>query len=58
MKLGTVTKFDKKNKTVSQKFVTMTPLSFFPFMANSEESRRIVCKNYIFINNNLFSYEN
>ena len=36
MKLGPVTKLDKRNKTTSKKF--MTSLSFFGFLANLEQS--------------------
>ena len=33
-------------------------LSFFRFMANSEQSGRIVCKTNIFIISNILSYKN
>ena len=45
MKLGTVTKLDKRNKTTSKKSTftscrkIVTPLSFFGFLANLEQSR-------------------
>ena len=44
MKLGPVTKLDKKNKTTSKNLIItscreiVTPLSFFQFMANFEQS--------------------
>ena len=44
MKLGPVTKLDKKNKTTSENFdddvmsVIVTSLSFFGFLANLEQS--------------------
>ena len=63
MKLEPVTKIDKKNKTTSKNLMMMscwqivTSLSFFQFMAK-RDSRRIVCKTYIFINSKLLSYKN
>ena len=67
MKLGPVTKLDKRNKIVSKKFddVVMSAncdvIVIFPiygqFRAIREpESGRIVCKTYIFIKSNLLSY--
>ena len=67
MKLGAVTKLDNRNKTTSKKKkkkkkLTMTPfpqivtpLSFFGFMANLDQSRRIICETFIFINSDLLS---
>ena len=45
MKLGPVTKIDKRNKTTSKNLTTtscrkiVTPLSLFEFLANLEQSR-------------------
>ena len=69
MKLGPVTKLDKRNKTMSKKFgddVTLANcdiivifLIYGQFGAIRKlESGRIVCKSYIFINSNLLSYKN
>ena len=65
MKLGPVTKLDKRNKTSKKLTMTscqkiVTPLSFFRFLANLEQSGgRIpdtVRKGHVFINSNLLSY--
>ena len=68
MKLGPVTKLDKRNMKTSKKLTIMscrqivTSLSFFRFIANLEQSRqkpdsgRMVCKDtwsYIVISSNL-----
>ena len=69
MKLGPVTKIDKRNKTTSKKFddevvsVNCDVIVIFPIYGQTEairkpDSGRIVCKIYIFINNNLLSYKN
>ena len=63
MKLEPVTKIDKRNKTTSKNLMMtscwqiVTSLSFFQGMAKGD-SRRIVCKTYIFINSKLLSYKN
>ena len=68
MKLGPVTKLDKGNKTTS-KFdndvmstngdIIVISSIYGQFGAiQKPDSRRIVCKTYIFINSNLFSYKN
>ena len=67
MKLGPVTKLDKRNKATSKKIkITscrqiVTPLRFFRqghcyFLG--ADSVCTVCKVYIFINSNLLSYKN
>ena len=69
MKLGPVTKLDKKNKTRSKKFgdgviskncdVIVIFLIYGQFGATQKpDSGRLVCKTYIFINSNLLSYKN
>ena len=69
MKLGQVTKFAKRNKATSKKFnndamsENCDVIAVFPIYYQFEaiwkpDSRRIVCKTYIFINNNLLSYKN
>ena len=69
MKLGPVTKLDKKNKTRSKKFgdgviskncdVIVIFLIYGQFGATQKpNSGRLVCKTYIFINSNLLSYKN
>ena len=60
MKLGPVTKLDKENKITSTK---ISDTAFFPIYGQfgairKPDSGRIVCKPYIFINNNLISYKN
>ena len=69
MKLGPVTKFDKRNKKTSKKFdenvmsascdviVIFSIYSQFGAIWTSN-SGRIVCKTYIFINTILLSYKN
>ena len=69
MKLGPVTKLDKKNKTTSKKFdddvmskncdVIATFSIYGQFGAIwKPDSGHIVCKTYIFNNSNLLSYKN
>ena len=69
MKLGPVTRFGKRNKTMSKKFdddvmsENCDVNDIFPtygqFGANRKpDSRHTVCKSYIFINSNLLSYKN
>ena len=69
MKLGSVTKFNKRNKTTSNKFGEYVKskncevIVIFPVYGQFgifwiPDSRRIVCKAYIFINSNLLSYKN
>ena len=66
MKICSVTKLDKRNKTASkivmmttcQKTVTSFPI-FRQFGAIPKpDSGRIVCKTYVFINTDLLSYKN
>ena len=67
MKLGPVAKIDKRNKTTKKDDDVMSKNC--DVIANSPiyghfgviwkpNSRRIVCKTYIFINSNLSSYKN
>ena len=69
MKLGPVTKLDKRNKTTSKKFdddvmsENCDVIVIFPIYGQfgairKPDSGRIVCKTYIFINSNLLSYKN
>ena len=69
MKFGPVTKLDKRNKTVSQKFDNdAMPTNcdvIFIFAIYDQfgpirkpDSARIACRSYIFINSNLLSYKN
>ena len=69
MKFGPVTKIDKRNKTTSKKIdddvVSKTCDVIYIFLIYGQfggiwkpDSGRIVCKFYIFINSNLFSYKN
>ena len=69
MKLGPVTKLDKRNKTTSTKFddnvmsANYGVIVIFPIYGQfgaiqKLDSGRIVCKTYIFINSNLSSYKN
>ena len=69
MKLGPVTKLDKKNKTTSKKFddgiimANCEVIVIFPIYGQFGAIRKpdagcIVCKTYIFINSNLLSYKN
>ena len=64
MKLGPVTKFNKKNKTTSKNFGDNVMLAnydvivIFPIYGQfgaiwKPDSGRIVCKTYIFINSNV-----
>ena len=68
MKLGPVTKLDKRKKTTSKKIdddvmsancdVMVLFLIYAQFGAiRSPDSGRIVCKSYIFINSNLLFYK-
>ena len=69
MKLGPVTKLDKRNKITSKKFdddvmsANSDVIVIFPIYGQfgairKPDSGRIVCKTYIFINSNLLSYKN
>ena len=69
MKLGPVTKLNKKNKTMSKKFdddvmsENCDVIVIFPIYGQfgairKPDSGRIVCKTYVFINSNLLSYKN
>ena len=69
MKLGPVTKIDKRNKITSKKFdddvvsancdILLIFSIYGQFRAiRKPDSGRIVCKTYIFINSNLLSYKN
>ena len=69
MKLGPLTKFDKRSKTTSKKFdddvmsENCDLIDIFPIYdqfgaIRKPDSGRIVCKTYIFINSNLLSYKN
>ena len=69
MKLGPVTKLDKRNKTTSKKIdddvmsensdvVVIFPIYGQIGRIGKPDSGRIFCKAYIFINSNLLSYKN
>ena len=69
MKLGPVTKLDKRNKTTSKKFDDNVMLEncnvivIFSIYGQfggiwKPDSRCRVCKSYIFMNSNLLSYKN
>ena len=69
MKLGPITKLDKRNKTTSNKFdddvmseycdvIVIFPIYGQFGAIRKPDSGRIVCKTYIFINSNLLSYKN
>ena len=69
MKLGPVTKIDKRNTATSRKFDDDVMLAncdvivFFPIYGQfaairKQYSGRMAYKTYIFINNNLKSYKN
>ena len=69
MKLGPVTKVDKRNKTTTKKIddgvisENCDVIAIFTIYGQfgaiwKPNSRRIVCKTYIFINSNLLSYQN
>ena len=69
MKLGPVTKLDKRNKTTSKKYeddvmsANCDVIVIFPIYGQfgairKPDSGRIVCKTYIFINSNLLFYRN
>ena len=68
MKLGAVTKLDKRSKT-SKKFddgvmlENCDVMDIFPIYSQfgairKLDSRCIICKTYIFINSNLLAYKN
>ena len=68
MKLGPVTRLDKRNKTRSKKFdddgmsKSCDIIAVFPINGQlgaicKPHSRRIICKTYIFINSNLLYYK-
>ena len=68
MKLGPVTKLDKRNKTTSRRFdddvmlENCDVITIFSIYSQFEavwkpDSRGILFKDYIFINNNLLSYK-
>ena len=65
MKLGPVTNFDKRNKTMLKNLIMMLcrystrSASFFQFMTDFEQSRSLILNAlFIFININLLSYKN
>ena len=69
MKLGPVTKLDKRNKATSKKIdvdvmsenydIIVIFLIFGQFGAiRRPDSRQRVCKSYVFSNSNLLSYKN
>ena len=69
MKLGPVTKLDKRNKTTSKKFdddvmpENCDVIVFFWIYGQfgaikKPDCGRRVCKTYVFINSNLLSYKN
>ena len=69
MKLGPVTKLDKRKKATSKEFdytvmlkncdVIITFLVYGQFEAiQNPDSGRIVCKAYVFISSNLLFYKN
>ena len=69
MKLGPVTKLDKKNKTTPKNFdddvisKSCDVIAIFPTFGQfgairKPDSGRIVCKTYIFISSNFLSYKN
>ena len=69
MKLGPVTKLDKRNKTTSKKFdddvisENCDVIAIFSIYGQFGAIRKpdsgcIVCKSYIFINSNPLSYRN
>ena len=55
MKLGAVTKFDKRNTATLKKIYSFFPI--YGLIAAIQDSRRIVYKIYIFINSNLLPYK-
>ena len=68
MKLGPVNKLDKKNKTTSKKIdddvmsENCDVIVIFPIYGQfgaiwKPDSRRVVCKTYIFINGSLLFYK-
>ena len=69
MKLGQVTKLDKRNRSLSKKIyddvipINCDVIVIFPIFGKfgairKPDSGRTVCKIYIFINSNLSSYKN
>ena len=69
MKLGPLTKLDKRNKATSKKFDVDVMSKNYDVIAifwifgqfgavHRADSGHIVCKSYVFSNSNLFSYKN
>ena len=69
MRLGSVTKLDKRNKAIRKKFdddfmstsceAIVIFLIYEKFGAiRKPDSGRVACETYIFINSNLLSYKN
>ena len=69
MKLGPVTKLDKRNKTTSKKFdddimsancdvIVISPINGQFGAIRKPDFGRIVCKTYNFINSNFLFYKN
>ena len=69
MKLGPVTKPDKRNTATLKKFeddvtsVNCDVIVFFPIYGQfgaiwKPDSGRMICKTYIFVNSNFFPYKN
>ena len=69
MKLGPINKLDKRNKTTSKKFgddIKSKNCDFIVIFAIygqfgvivKPDSQRTVCKTYVFINSERFSYKN
>ena len=63
MKLGPVTKLDKRNKTTSKKIDDDVCWQMFAICGQfgairKPDSGRIICKTYILIKSNLLSYKN
>ena len=68
MKLGPVTKLDKRNKTMSRRFEDNAVSANYDVIViftiygqlgaiQKPDSGRIVCKTYIFLNSNLLCYK-
>ena len=69
MKLGPITKLDKRGMAMSKKFgdyvmsANCDVITIFLIYGQSgairkSDSRRMVCKTYVFINSNLLPYKN
>ena len=68
MKLGPVTKIDKRDKkapknddnvmSINCDVIIVSPIYSHLGAMRKPDSRRIVCKTYIFINSNFLSYKN